>query len=72
MDVQELYTGSDSNSGLRWKIEEKELPVWKETNALMTAWSTRIKKDTRECVIKISAAQIEVIKQSLASYIGNV
>ena len=35
-------------------------------------WSTRIKKDTRECVIKIPVAQIEVIKQSLASYIGNV
>ena len=46
--------------------------MWEETNALMTAWSTRIKKDTRECVIKIPAAQIEVIKQSLASYIGNV
>ena len=46
--------------------------MWEETNALMTAWSTRIKKDTRECVIKIPAAQIEMIKQSLASYIGNV
>ena len=72
VDVQELYTGWDSDRGLCWKIEEKEPPVWKETNALMTAWSTRIKKDTRECVIKIPAAQIEVIKQSLASYIGNV
>ena len=46
--------------------------MWEETNALMTAWSTRMKKDTRECVIKISATQIEAIKQSLASYIGNV
>ena len=72
VDVQELYTGWDSDRGLRWKIEEKERPVWEETNALMTTWSTRIKKDTRECVIKILAAQIEVIKQSLASYIGNV
>ena len=72
VDVQELYTGWDSDRGLRWKIEEKEPPVWEETNALMTAWSTRIKKDTCECVIKIPAAQIEVIKQSLASYIGNV
>ena len=72
MDVQELYTGWDSDRGLRWKIEEKEPPVWEESNALMIAWSTRIKKDTRECVIKIPVAQIEVIKQSLASYIGNV
>ena len=46
--------------------------MWEETNALMIAWSTQIKKDTRECVIKIPAAQIEVIKQSLALYIGNV
>ena len=46
--------------------------MWEETNALMIAWSMRIKKDTCECMIKIPAAQIEVIKQSLASYIGNV
>ena len=43
VDVQEFYIGWDSNRGLRWKIEEKEPSVWKETNALMTAWSTRIK-----------------------------
>ena len=64
--------GWDSERGLRWKIQKKEPPVWEETNTLMTTWSTRIKKDTRKCVIKIPAAQIEVIKQSLASYIGNV
>ena len=64
--------GWDSERGLRWKIKEKEPHVCKETNALMTTWLTRIKKDTRECVLKILAAQIEVIKQSLASYIGNV
>ena len=72
VDVQELYTGWDSERGLCWKIEEKEPPVWEETNALMTTWSTRMKKETRECVIKIPVAQIEVIKQSLASYVGNV
>ena len=72
MDVQEFYTGWDSDRGLCWKIEEKEPLVWEETNALMTAWLTQIKKDTCECVIKIPTAQIEVIKQSLASYIGNV
>ena len=72
MDVQKFYTSWDSSRGLRWKIEENEPPMWEETNALMTAWSPRIKKDTRECVMKIPIAQIEVIKQSLASYIGNV
>ena len=72
VDVQEIYIGWDSDRGLCWKIKEKEPPVWEETNALMTAWSPRIKKDTRECVIKILATQIEVIKQSLASYIATV
>ena len=72
MDVQELYTGWDSNRGLRWKIEEKEPLVSEETNALMTAWSTRMKKDTCKWVIKIPTGHIEVIKQSLASYVGNV
>ena len=72
MDVQQFYIGWDSDRGLRWKIKEKESSVWEETNALMIAWSTQIKKDIRECVIKIPTAQIEVIKQSLASYIGNV
>nr|PNR49411.1 hypothetical protein PHYPA_011307 [Physcomitrium patens] len=72
VDVQQFYTGWDSERGLYWKIEENEPPVWEETNALMTAWSPRIRKDTSECVIKILAPQIEIIKQSLASYIKNV
>ena len=72
MDVQEFYTGWDSDRGFRWKNKEKEPPVWEETNALMIAWLTRIKKDICKCVIKIPTAQIEVIKQSLASYVGNV
>nr|PNR31019.1 hypothetical protein PHYPA_027335 [Physcomitrium patens] len=72
VDVQQFYTSWDSERGLHWKIEENEPPVWEETNALMTAWSPRIRKDTSECVIKIPAPQIEIIKQSLASYIKNV
>ena len=72
VDVQELYTGWDSDRDLQWKIKEKEPPVWEETNALMTAWLTQMKKETRKCVIKIPTAQIEVIKQSLAAYVGNV
>ena len=72
VDVQEFYIGWNSDRGLHWKIEKKEPPVWEETNALMTSWSTQIKKYTCECVIKIPTAQIEVIKQSLVSYIGNV
>ena len=72
MDVQQFYTGWDSERGLCWKIKENEPPMWEETNALMTAWWPRMKNGTQECVIKILGAQIEVIKQSLASYKRNV
>ena len=34
----------------------------------MIAWKSRIQKDMVECIIKISATQIEVIKQTLASF----
>ena len=70
-DVQAFYTSWDSEKGLRWRIEESEPPVWKDTDALMTAWSPRIRKGTRECMIKIPAPQIAVIKNSIASYSAN-
>ena len=53
VDVQEFYTDWDSDRHLCWKIEENEPPVWKEINALMTAWWLQIKKGTQECMIKI-------------------
>lgn len=68
-DVQDFYTGWDSERGLRWKMDLADPPVWQETNALMTAWKSQIRKDTRQCFIKIPAAQIEVINLSLASYV---
>ena len=67
-DVQDFYTGWDSERGLRWKVDETEPLVWQHTDALMTIWKSRIQKDTVECFIKISAIQIEVINESLASY----
>ena len=41
-DVQDFYTGWDSERDLRWKVDETEPPVWQHTNALMTAWKSRI------------------------------
>jgi hypothetical protein len=67
-EVQDNYTGWDSDRGLRWKVNETEPLVWEHTNAQMTAWSSTIRKDTIHCLIKIPAVQIEVINQSLASY----
>ena len=66
-DVQDYYTGWDSERGLRWKVDETKSPSWQHTDALMTVWKSRIQKDTVECMIKILATQIEVINQSLAS-----
>ena len=60
-DVIDFYTGWDNERGLCWKVDEIEPPVWQHTDALMTAWKSRIKKDTQECMIKIPAIQIEVI-----------
>ena len=70
-DVQAFYIGWDSEKGLWWRIEESELLVWEDTDALMTACSPRIRKGTRECMIKIPAPQIAVIKNSIASYNAN-
>ena len=46
-DVQNFYTGWDSERGLRWKVDTVDPPIWEETNALMTAWKSQIRKDTR-------------------------
>jgi hypothetical protein len=67
-NVQETYSGWDSARGLRWKVDESQPPVWEHTNSLMTAWKSRIKKDTTECMLKIPLAQVEVINDSIAAY----
>jgi hypothetical protein len=67
-NVQEFYSGWDSAKGLRWKVDEAQDPIWEDTNSLVTAWKSKVKKDTVECVLKIPLAQIEVINGSLSSY----
>ena len=67
-DVQDFYIGWDNERGLRWRVDETEPPIWQHTDALMTAWKSRIQKDTVECMIKIPTSQIEVINQSLTSF----
>ena len=49
-------------------VDETQSHVWEQTDSLMTTWKSRIKKGTLECLMKIRAAQIEVINQSLALY----
>ena len=42
--------------------------VWKNTDSLVTAWKSWVKKDIMECVFKIPSVQIDVINGSLALY----
>ena len=67
-NVQEYYTGWNSAKGLRWKVDETQSLVWENTDSLVTAWKSRVKKVTVECVLKIPSVQIDVINGSLASY----
>ena len=66
--VQEVYHGWDSDKGLRWKVDELQPPVWENTNSIVTAWKSKVKKDTVECVLKIPRATVDVINSSLSSY----
>ena len=67
-DVIDFYIGWDRERGLCWKVDEIEPPVWQHTNAFMTAWKFRIKKDIEKCMIKIPNIRIEVINQSLTLF----
>ncbi len=66
-DVQDSYRGWDSPNGLRWKIDDCQEEVWEETSSIMTAWKSRVKKGTMECVLKIPLDQIKIIHDSIAS-----
>ena len=64
--MQKFYTGWDSGSDLRWKVDPANEEVWKSTNSIFTAWKSGTKKDTLQCVMSIPPRQIEIIRQSLA------
>ncbi len=66
-DVQDSYLGWDSANGLRWKIDDCQEEVWEDTSSIMTAWKSRVKKDTTECTLKIPLDQIKVIHDSIAT-----
>jgi hypothetical protein len=66
--VQETYIGWDFEAGLCWKIEESNGLQWEHTDSIMTVWKSRVWRDSRECIIKIPAEQITIIRESLAAY----
>ena len=65
--MQDFYTGWDSPTGLRWKVDPTIEEVWESTNSILTAWKSATKKDTTQCVLKIPPRQVEIIRQSLAN-----
>ena len=68
-DVRDFYSGWDSERGLRFKVDISQPPLWEETNAIMTAWTSTIRMDTRQYLLKVPSRQVEIIKESLASYV---
>ena len=61
-NVQKFYTGWDSGSGLRWKVDLANEEVLESTNSVFTAWKSGTKKDTLHCVMSIPPWQIEIIR----------
>jgi hypothetical protein len=66
--VQETYRDWDSTAGLRWKIEDSNGPQWEHMDSILTAWKSRVQRDTMECTIKIPSDQITIIHDSIATY----
>jgi hypothetical protein len=66
--VQDTYHGWDFEIGLRWKIEELNGPQWEHTDSIITAWKSRVRRDSAECMIKIPVEQIGIIRDSIATY----
>ena len=65
--VQEFYIGSDSTTGLRWKVDSTMDAIWESTNSVLTTWKSTTRKETTHCVLRILPRQIEIIHQSLAN-----
>jgi hypothetical protein len=53
---------------LHWKIEELNGPQWEHTDSIITAWKSRVQRDSAECMIKIPIEQIAIICDSIATY----
>lgn len=68
-EVQNHYTGWDSTNGLKWKVDETQAEDWLHTDSIMTAWKSRVRKETTECSIRIPAVQLKIIHDSLARYV---
>jgi hypothetical protein len=66
--VQDTYRSWDSETGLRWKIEELNGPQWEHMDSIITAWKSRVRRDSAECTIKIPVEQIAIIRDSIATY----
>jgi hypothetical protein len=66
--VHDTYHGWDSEIGLRWKIEELNGPQWEHMDSIITAWKSRVRRDSAECMIKIPMEQIAIIRDSIATY----
>jgi hypothetical protein len=66
--IQESYTGWDSKARLCWKLVESRSPHWEHTDSIMAAGNSMVKRNSKECTIKIPTNQIKIIHNRLATY----
>jgi hypothetical protein len=62
------YHGWDSETRLRWKIEELNSPQWEHTDSIITPSKSRVRRESEECMIKIPVEQIAIIRDSITTY----
>ena len=75
-DVLKFYTGWDVDGRLRWTVEKDVPESWQSTDAVLTAWKSKVKKDVnnrgraRDPTLKIPQKQVDIIKASLERFVS--
>lgn len=76
-DVLKYYKDWDTDKHLRWTIEKGVDISWQSTNAILTAWKSRIRQTEGEHgrgndpTTKIPEKQIKIITTSLAQLVAS-
>ncbi|KAG0574851.1 hypothetical protein KC19_VG296900 [Ceratodon purpureus] len=71
-----FYTGWDVDGRLRWTIEKDVPESWQSTDAVITTWKSKVKKNVNERglgkdpTLKIPLKQLDIIKASLERFVS--
>ena len=75
-NVLKFYTGWDVDGRLRWTVEKDVPESWQSTDAVITAWKSKVKKNVNERgvgkdpTLKIPLKQLDIIKASLERFVS--